>query len=215
VDRIYEFLTGPALWAAFTIFFIGLVVRFACLLTISGQETGILRYENLKNVLRSLARWLVGPWLARFRTQPALAVASFLFYLFLLGVPLTLRAHNTLLEEAFSISFASLRESVSDAFAMVFVASALTLIAARIPSREVRSRSSPWDYCVPVLAIAVFIAGFLAFHQIGPYGPILILHIFFAEKLLIVIPLSRSWRFTPSSAGGNAAPEKFEGQKAL
>ena len=58
-------------------------------------------------------------------------------------------------------------------------------------SAEVRNTSTALDYSLVVLTIAPFFTGFLAYHQIGPYKLNLILHIIFAEMLLIVIPFSK------------------------
>ncbi len=54
-----------------------------------------------------------------------------------------------------------------------------------------RFLSTAWDYVLLILTSAPFVTGFLAYHQIGPYKLTLILHILFAEILLIIIPFSK------------------------
>ena len=39
--------------------------------------------------------------------------------------------------------------------------------------------------------LVVFLSGFLASHQWGPYRPILILHIISGELLLVILPFSK------------------------
>ena len=61
----------------------------------------------------------------------------------------------------------------------------------RLVRPEVRILTSVWDYTLLLLTLAPFVTGVLAYHQWGPYETILILHILFAEVLLIVIPFSK------------------------
>jgi nitrate reductase gamma subunit len=127
----------------------------------------------------------------RLRSQPLLSITFFLFYVCLFGIPLFLLAHNTLWEEAFSVSLPSLPGSFADVLTVVFLILALALAGRRIINAEARHASTALDYCLVVLIIAPFLTGSLAYHQIGPYKLNLILHIIFAEMLLIVIPFSK------------------------
>ena len=51
--------------------------------------------------------------------------------------------------------------------------------------------TTAWDYTLLLLTGIPFVTGFLAYHQVGDYKTLLILHILFAEILLIVIPFSK------------------------
>ncbi len=189
--KLYEFLTGPALWAAFAIFIAGLIVRVTYFYALSKECGKVLQGEGeMKPAIRSTIRPLIeyGP---RLRSQPLFSITSFLFYVCLFGIPLFLLAHNTLWEEAFSVSLPSLPGSFADTLTVVFLILALVLAGRRIISAEVRNTSTALDYSLVVLTIAPFFTGFLAYHQIGPYKLNLILHIIFAEMLLIVIPFSK------------------------
>jgi len=55
----------------------------------------------------------------------------------------------------------------------------------------VRILTTPWDYTLLVLTALPFVTGFLAYHQQGPYEVMLLLHVLFAEILLIIIPFSK------------------------
>jgi nitrate reductase gamma subunit len=192
MNEFYEFLTGPALWAAFIIFIVGIVVRVAYLYGLS-RERDLVFYNHvdLKWAFRSIIHWLIPFGSVSLRTQPLFAIAFFLFHVCLLGVPIFLLAHNTLWQEAYGISLPSLPDSLADVLTVLFVISALVLLVRRIVRPEVRILSTAWDYFLLVLTSAPFVTGFLAYHQIGPYKLTLILHILLAEILLIVIPFSK------------------------
>lgn len=192
MNDFYEFLTGPALWAAFIIFIVGIVVRVAYLYGLS-RERDLVFYNHmdLKWGFRSIIHWLIPLGSVSLRTQPLFAIAFFIFHVCLLGVPIFLLAHNTLWQEAYGISLPSLPDSLADALTVLFVISALVLLVRRIVRPEVRILSTAWDYFLLVLTSAPFVTGFLAYHQIGPYKLTLILHILLSEVLLVVIPFSK------------------------
>ncbi len=192
MNDLYEFLAGPALWAAFIIFFVGFIVRLTNLYGISKERDRVFyNHVDMKWAFRSIIHWLIPLGSVGLRRQPAAAIAYFLFHVCLLGVPLFLLAHNTLWQEAFGISLPSLPDSVSDVLTVVFVMAALVLLARRIIRAEVRFLLTAWDYFLLTLTTAPFVTGFLAYHQIGPYKLILILHILLSEILLIIIPFSK------------------------
>jgi nitrate reductase gamma subunit len=185
--KLYEFLTGSALWAAFAIFIVGLSVRVTYFYASSKKEC---HRADLKTAVRSNIQWLIRPG-AGSRPRPVFSMAFILFHVSLFGVPLFLLAHNTLWEEAFNISLPSLPDSFADTLTVVFLISALVLACRRIFGVEARSLSTVRHYSMLGLTIAPFLTGFLAYHQIGSYELNMILHVIFAEILLIVIPFSK------------------------
>ncbi len=192
MNELYELLTGPALWAAFIVFIGGLIVRLTYLYSLSKERDRPLHnHVDLKWGFRSIIHWLIPLGSVGLRSQPVFGIAVFLFHVCLLGVPLFLLAHNMLWDEAFGLSLPSLPDSIADVLTVIFVVAALVLLARRIIRAEVRFLSTAWDYSLLMLTSAPFVTGFLAYHQIGPYKPMLILHILFAEILLIIIPFSK------------------------
>jgi nitrate reductase gamma subunit len=192
MDKLYEFLTGPALLAAFAILIVGLIVRVTYLYALSkAPENASHNHVDLKGALRVIFHWPAPPGSSvGLRVQPVFATASFVFLICLVGVPLFVLAHNTLWEEAFNFGLPSLPDSFTDAFTVVFLMSGVLLLAERMVRAKVGSLSTARDYSLLLLSSAPFVTGFLAHRQIGPYKLTLILHIIFAEILLIVIPFS-------------------------
>jgi nitrate reductase gamma subunit len=189
---MYDFLTGPALWFTFIIFLGGMFVRMIFLFRLSRKKDQVFyNHVSFSWGLKSILHWLV-PWAsASMRNQPFFTFMVFVFHLTLLAVPLFLNAHNILWDEAFGISLWSIPEVLADLMTIALILSVIFLFARRIIRAEVRILTETWDYILLILTSAPFITGFLAYHQWGPYETFLILHILFAEILLILIPFTK------------------------
>ena len=189
MGKFYEFLTGPVLWAVFSIFIVGLVVRVTYFYALS-RKADCHKKIDLKSAIRRIFHWSapLGNDSA-LQSGPFFKTISFVFHVCLLGVPLFLLAHNTLWEDAFGYGLPSLPDFLSDTLTMIFLVSAL-LLAGQIINAGAGTLSKIRDYSVLFLCCAPFVTGFLAYRQIGPYEMTLTLHVLFAELLLLVIPFS-------------------------
>ena len=189
---MYQFLTGPALWATFTIFLGGLVLRIAFLYRLSRKKDRVFyNHASFSWGLKSIFYWLV-PWGSKsLRLQPVFAFMVFAFHLTLLAAPLLLNAHNILWDEAFGISLWSVPDIWADTMSAIFLGSILFLVIRRIVRSEVRILTSAWDYTLLGLTALPFLTGFLAYHQFGPYETLMIAHILTGEILLVLIPFTK------------------------
>jgi nitrate reductase gamma subunit len=196
MNELYDFLTGPAVWAAFTVFIVGLIVRVTYLFGLSRERDRVFyNHVDLRWALRSIVHWLIPLGSVSLRTQPLFSIAYFVFHVCLLGVPVFLLAHNTLWRQAFGVGIPSLPDSLADILTIVFMVAALVLLVRRLVRPEVRILTNAWDYFLLILTSAPFVTGFLAYHQIGPYKLTLMLHVLFAEILLVVVPFSKLGHF--------------------
>ena len=189
---MYQFLTGPALWATFIIFLGGLAGRLIILFRLSRRKDRIIyNHASLTWGLKSIFIWLI-PWgTASMRNQPIFSLMAFIFHICLLAVPLFLTAHNILWDEAFGFSLWSMPDNWADVLTLVCIGTILFLLIRRLVRPEVHILTSVWDYTLLVATMLPFLTGFLAYHQFGPYETLMILHILFSETLLILIPFSK------------------------
>ena len=191
-NSIYQFLTGPALWATFTVFLGGLTIRIVYLFRLSQKKDRVIyNHAAFSWGMKSIFMWLVPFGSASMRQQPAFTIMVFVFHATLLAVPLFLNAHNILWDEAFGVSLWSIPDGVADILTLLLLGSALFLVIRRIVRREVRILTDPWDYVLLGLTVLPFLTGFLAYHQVGPYELLLILHILCSEILLVLIPFTK------------------------
>jgi nitrate reductase gamma subunit len=189
---MYEFFTGPGLWLSFIIFLGGLALRLSFLIGLSRERDRIIyNHVSFDWGVKSIVHWLF-PWASESgRLQPVFSFVCFLFHVSLLAVPLFLCAHNMLWDEAFGVSLWSMPDPVADTLSMAMVASGLFLLARRWIRPEVRILTSSWDVALMLLTLLPFVTGVLAYHQWGPYKPMLLTHIISAELLLVLIPFSK------------------------
>jgi nitrate reductase gamma subunit len=151
----------------------------------------VLRYFSLKYALRSILNWLA-PFRARsWRLQPELTGITLVFHICLILVPIFLSAHVVLLEQKWGFSYWSLPNIAADVLTVVVVLCCLYFAIRRSLSPQVRFTTGAQDWLVLGLVALPFITGFVAYHQLGGYQVVLILHIVFGEILLAAIPFTR------------------------
>lgn len=192
MDKLYEFLTGPGLWIAFIVFFLGLIIRVVFLLGLSREkDKPFWDHTDTGWALKSIFHWLVPFASVSTRKQPVFAAVVFIFHVCWIGVPLFLLAHNMLFEEAFGWSLPSLPEGLADTLTLVVIGCGVFFVVRRLVRAEVRILTSVWDWFLLLLALSPFVTGWLAFNQYGPYDLMLNLHIGLSEVLLVIIPFSK------------------------
>ncbi|MFC1798936.1 nitrate reductase, partial [Thermodesulfobacteriota bacterium] len=189
---MYTFLAGPALWVTFVFFIGGMTIRIIYLFSLSRVKDQVF-YNHIKFSwgVKSIFYWLLPLGSVSLRSQPIFSIALFVFHLSLLATPLFLCAHNILWDEAFGISLWFVSDSLADAMTILLVLTGLFLFLRRLVRAEVRVLTEKRDYALLLLTMLPFITGFFAYHQIGPYQLMLILHILSGEILLILIPLTK------------------------
>ena len=184
---MYEFLTGPMLWAAFLIFVIGLARRVV--LYIRGLDWRLERVAygpgrkiGMKGAISSVLQWLVPFGTHSWRRQPYFTIAFFLFHIGVVIVPLFLAGHMVIMQERFGFSLPSLPMWFSDAFTVLAIVGAFMMILRRVALPEVRFLTTLGDWGILLLVLFVLVAGFLARMQAPGYESWLLWHIFAAER---------------------------------
>ena len=126
------------------------------------------------------------------RKQPLFTIVTFLFHLCVIILPIFLLAHIVLWYESWKILWWSLPDMLADAMALWVMLACLYFIVRRLFVPEVKQVSRPGDFVLLIIILLTFLSGFLAYHQWGPYRPILILHVISSEILLVTCPF-QSW----------------------
>ncbi len=192
MNQIYQMLTGPLLWTAFIIFGAGLSLRIIYLIHLSRKKDRVVyNHADLKWGIKSILHWIIPMASASMRLQPVFTLMVFAFHISLLAVPLFLSAHNILWDEFIGFTLWSMPDLVADILTVLMIGSGVFLLIRRVVRAEIRILTEARDYALLLLTMLPFLTGFLAFHQWGPYRIMLVLHIFSAEVLLILIPLSK------------------------
>jgi nitrate reductase gamma subunit len=189
---IYAFVSGPLVWVAFGVFLFGSLGKLAHQIALARRkDPEVLLYFDWRFALRSILAWLL-PFKARsWRMDPSFTVATFLFHIFLLAAPIFLSAHVILLEQAWGVSYWTLSDWAADSMTLIVLACCLFFAVRRWRNPTRRFVGSFQDWLVLILVVLPFLTGFLAYHQIGPYLPLIILHVLTGEALLMALPFTR------------------------
>jgi nitrate reductase gamma subunit len=188
---LYEIVRGPFAWVALLVFFVGSLYRVVAMLIEARKDKVVYPYMSLKYGLRSLMHWLIPFGSRNMRMRPVMTVVTFVFHISLLAAPIFLLAHIVLVYESWKVQWWSLPESVTDVMTVLVVLGCLFFLVRRIVAPEVQNVTFLSDYVLLALVALPFLTGFLAYHQWGPYRPMLIAHILAGEVLLVAIPFTR------------------------
>ena len=193
---MYDFLTGPMLWATFLVSFGGLLVR--AVLYVRGLHWQLDRVAyrpnmkyGLRGGLRSILAFII-PFKARlWRVRPGFTLIFFAFHVGLLVTPIFLEAHNVMLKEAFGFSLPTLSTGLADTLAWVCLVGGLFLILRRIAFPEVRIITTFYDYLLLAISVMPFITGLIARYEMGDYQFWLTAHILSGEIWLLCLPFTK------------------------
>ena len=188
---IYELARGPLVWISFLIFIFGSLYRIVFLLYNGKKEPALDASSSAKNAVRSILHGLIPFGSTYMRRQPLFTIISFIFHLCVITLPVFLLAHIVLWYESWEILWWSLPDMLADVMALWVLLACVYFIGRRLVVREVKQVSRPGDFVLLTIILLTFLSGFLAYHQWGPYRPILILHVISSEILLVSLPFSK------------------------
>ena len=188
---IYELVRGPFAWVALILFIVGSLYRIAAMLISGKKEPSLYPATSLKDGLRSILHGLLPFGSTYMRRQPLFTVVTIGFHLGVIILPLFLLAHTVLWYESWDILWWSLPDLLADIVAVWVMLACVYFLVRRSTVPEVKQVTRPTDILLPAIVLLTFLTGFLAYHQWGPYRPMLILHILAGEILLVTIPFSK------------------------
>jgi nitrate reductase gamma subunit len=197
---MYELVTGPLAWIAFGIFAVGLLYRLVWYIRGLNWQMDRVTYTaniayGIRGALRSIFFWLMPFGTHGWRFYPGFTILVFIFHICLLITPVFLMGHNVLLLERWGFSLPTLPEGLADGMTLALIAAAVFIILRRIALPEVRIITKPYDFLVLAIAVAPFLTGFLAYHQVGDYDFWIVAHVLSGEVMLVSIPFTKLSHF--------------------
>jgi len=190
--QLYELAVGPLAWIAFAVFILGSVWRIVSMYNLAKKKDGpFLTYMSWKFSLRSIGHWLTPFGSLGWRENADVTVATFLFHICLIGLPIFALGHIVMWDQYHAISYWSAPEGLADVLCLAVMACCLYFAYRRLSVPTVRYVTTARDFGVLALAFAPFCTGFLAYHQIGPPLTMGTLHVLSGELMLAAIPFTR------------------------
>jgi len=217
MHQIYQFVGGPLVWFSFIVFIAGMIHQIHRFFLEYSKQKPMTQYQPPGFKKQPPIGWfskdaiktriaLIKQWFSKenrtrniamfratnvFGIHPAFSWTTLIFHLCLVITPLFVLAHNLLLDEALGLSFFSWSEALTDIMTVVLLVCGAYFLYRRLFIRRVRAITTFYDYVMLFIAVAPFLTGFLAYHQIYDYQTMVILHILAGELMLIAIPYTK------------------------
>lgn len=188
---VYELVRGPFAWVALIVFVAGSIYRFVSTLIRGKKEPNLYPARSFTGAVRSILHGLIPFGSDYMRRQPLFAIVTIGFHLSVILLPLFLLAHIVLWYESWQIQWWSLPDLLADLMTIWVILACVYFLIRRSLVPEVKKVTRPSDVLLPAIILLTFLTGFLAYHQWGPYRPMLISHVLAGELLLVTIPFSK------------------------
>ena len=194
----YDFIRGPMVWVAFTVFFTGTLFQIFRLLSLTKElpvtklTPGPGRFLPKRAEDEDKRDWVMWLKLSIFGVNPFMTIVSAIFHILLILMPLFILGHNILLDNSFGFSVISLSEEVTDFLTSILLLCVAVFLYRRLFLARVKAITTWADYLFLFLAAAPFITGYLAYHQVlDNYKLIISLHILSGELMLMAVPFTK------------------------
>lgn len=219
MESTIAFARGPLLVLAFAIFFLGLarqaVVTFVELIRAyrkAGDDVVPWKFMFKKSL-----GWII-PVNGLRGTRTFYTIASVVFHIGMLLVPLFLAGHVALIKKGIGIAWPTLYPAVADGLTIAAIIAMLALFLLRLVSEASRFLSTFQDWFLLLLCLIPFLSGYGIAHPAffpWAFSFTYLVHLLSSELLLILIPFTKlahvglfpftriswelGWHFVPGS----------------
>lgn len=230
IEQWLDFARGPLFAGAFLIMILGLarhvLLQTHALVIRKGRR---LRLVPWRRVAADSLEWAV-PVRHLVRGTILVSIASFLFHVGAILVPLFLVDHVALWERFLGVGLPSLDRGIGDALTLLTISCLLVLLSYRAFVRRARDLSRPSDYLLLLLILLPFLSGYFAAHSSVnplPWNVMMLIHLLSAECLMVTVPFTKlshvilfpfdrlsavHWQLRPGA--GDRAAEALFGREA-
>jgi formate hydrogenlyase subunit 6/NADH:ubiquinone oxidoreductase subunit I len=182
---LYSLIAGPLLTSAFLIFFSAMTFRLlAFAAAVHSRDRKVNDAIRWRHSAAIFARALIPMHRLSLR-RPFYVISRYGLHLGLVLMPLFIPAHNILFKIKYGFGMATLPEALTDVLTLAVIISVLLLLLRRVGCRTVRERTSARDMGLIVVALAPFVTGFMAYHQVLSYDFWVVAHILSGEVMLV------------------------------
>jgi len=189
------FARGPLLYLAFSVLAVGALRQWALAIGELVRARKLAGDQRIPwhSMFKTSLGWIV-PVNALRGTRIPFTIASAVFHVGMLVVPLFLAGHVKLIEKGIGIAWPTLPAAAADVLTLAAVAGLVVLLLYRLVERAARFLSGPQDYMLLLLCITAFLTGYFVAHPEQnplPYTPTYLVHLLSGELILVLIPFSK------------------------
>jgi nitrate reductase gamma subunit len=195
MEHWLEWARGPAFRFAFAVMLLGiarvLILNILGIVTLRRQARD--KSIPVRIVVRDTLRWFF-PFKRLGSSQLHFTVASFVFHVCIILVPVFLGAHILLWERGLGIGWPAISQTWADWLTLAAIVSSLFLFIRRVRARATRALSRTQDYLLPLIIAVPFVSGYLAMHPaFNPfsYNATMFVHVMSGNLIFVLIPFSK------------------------
>jgi nitrate reductase gamma subunit len=210
---------GPLLYLAFSVLAVGALRQWALAIGELVRARKLAGDQRIpwRSMFKTSLGWIV-PVNALRGTRIPFTIASAVFHVGMLVVPIFLAGHVALIEKGIGVAWPTLPAGVADALTLAALAALGVLLLYRLVERAARFLSGPQDYLLLALCITAFLTGYFVAHPLQsplPFAVTYLVHLLSGELILVLIPFSKlahallfastrivwelGWHFVPGS----------------
>jgi len=194
MEQWLEFAKGPLFTVTFLIMILGLgrlvIIQTYLLVIRKGRR---IRNAPWKKMASETFSWVV-PVRHLIRGTVFFSLASILFHVGAIVVPLFLADHIVMWEAYLGVDLPSIGRGVADFLTLMTIVCIFLLLGWRTFIGRVRAMSSAIDYVLLFLILIPFASGYLASHPAlnpVPWEVMMLTHLLSAELLFVIVPFSK------------------------
>ncbi len=192
MQDVYLLVSGPLAWAAWAIFVLGSIYKiWSTLNTARKKDKVLLNYVSFRYGMRSIINWSIPFNTVNMRLNHIFTGVAFFFHIAFFVLLIFVSAHRIMIEEGFGIGWFTIPDFIADIIAFAVIAACIFFGVRRVVRPEVSYVTDWTDFALLSLVAAPFVTGVLAYHQLGNYMLMVVLHMLSAELLLVAIPFTR------------------------
>lgn len=189
-----EFARGPLFRIALTVMVLGLLYRTvtAVIQIWNAWHKAGNRQIPIGEVVKDTLSWLVP--VRVFNQRPVYSIASIVFHIGIIVVPLFLAGHIALLAGFLPAGWPVLSDSVADALTLVTLVALAGLLVGRLSSANWRRLSQAGDFAMLVLFLLMVLSGYLAANPLVsplPARTMVLAHLLLGNAVLFIFPVSK------------------------
>jgi nitrate reductase gamma subunit len=194
MDTLIDLARGPLFRISLAICLLGLAYRLgSALWQLNGAYRRAADKElDRRTILRATFGWLLPVRLLRMR--PVYSVASAVFHLGILLVPLFYVGHVRLWQQSVALPWPVLGSGISDVLTLAALVGLGVILASRLVIAASRQLSRAEDILLLIMLMVLLASGYWVAHPLSaPFDPrgLLLLHVLAGNLALILTPLTK------------------------
>ena len=195
MNTAFYLARGPFLYLAFAVLILGALRQWGLTIAEVIRAYRVAGDQKIpwQWMFKKSLGWIV-PVNALRGARVLFTIASAVFHVGMLLVPLFLAGHIALVKKGIGLAWPALPAAAADGLTIAALAGLGVILLYRLFDKAARFLSTAQDYALLALCIVAFVSGYFVAHPAQnplPFNLMYLFHLLSAELILIVLPFSK------------------------